>query len=67
MSSTEQVARWLHETFIAKCKKRLQSLEGLWKEQPTIVKNQYRAIAAELLTNPPKALVKALAKKKAVQ
>ncbi len=63
MSPTEQVARWLHETFIRRSQPRPEHVKGSWAKQDENVKNDYRVVAAELLTNPPLALVEALKEK----
>ncbi len=61
MNPTEQVARWLHTTFVAKA---FPKGEGPpWEEVRDKKKEDYRIIAAELLANPPPALVEALKEK----
>lgn len=62
MTPVEQVARWLHETYLLKCKAR-NSL--MWEALSNNGREKYRILAAELLANPPPALVEALKEKEA--
>lgn len=60
MSPTEQVARWLHKTFKKVRPGEFEGFTGSWERVTEHSKETYRLMAAELLTNPPAALVEAL-------
>lgn len=58
MSPTEQLARWLHESFVVYAKKTGKGQCLTWEELKG--KDPYRVLAAELLANPPACLVETI-------
>ena len=61
MTDTETLARWLHGAATRLSKLQPSEYYVGWKDLKKENKARYRAVAAEILTNPPQVLIDACA------
>ena len=60
MTDTETLARWLHEAATRLGKLQPSEYYAAWKDLKKETKARYRAVAAEMLANPPQVLINAI-------